>query len=521
MTNRIAIFIAVFALLAIPNSRGYAQVLIQDDFDSTGLIDQQIWRLPFLGPGAFYGRTEAKTDRAIHYPQMSGGTAVLQLDTFRNNGMGQSNGLFHGAEIQTKRNFVVAGGLKIDVRFRTVDPVPGLVGGAFLFDVGRTNSSGLLVRDEIDFELLSNIPDSLLTNYWNEGPFTGPGAGGTPQFTTPGNGFDISDFQDYRLEWYPDRLEWYLNDNLIRVLANDIPDDPMNFRLNLWAPDSGFPSAFSNSLQPAANFAANQIFEMEVDSVEIEQLNTARSENLILNSSFEDPTFPFFNLSNGGNPDQAATGQWIAFNNVNFSTSTVNSGNRSLSMFGPFLGGPNASGLFQNIDVSPGEVFEASVFCRTNSGDSIQGQENFTTIKIEFLNAAGQVIPGVENTGANAKESVILEGRDPGVAENQWVQRQVNAIAPPGATRARVSLLFIQLNNGPGATFFDDFEMVRLTPMEFLLGDVNLDGVVNLLDVAPFVDLISNGGFLDQADINGDGVVNLLDVGPFVELLSG
>ena len=116
---------------------------------------------------------------------------------------------------------------------------------------------------------------------------------------------------------------------------------------------------------------------------------------------------------------------------------------------------------------------------------------------------------------------MILEGRDPGVAENQWVQRQVNAIAPPGATRARVSLLFIQLNNGPGATFFDDFEMVRLTPMEFLLGDVNLDGVVNLLDVAPFVDLISNGGFLDQADINGDGVVNLLDVGPFVELLSG
>ena len=54
-----------------------------------------------------------------------------------------------------------------------------------------------------------------------------------------------------------------------------------------------------------------------------------------------------------------------------------------------------------------------------------------------------------------------------------------------------------------------------------LLGDVNMDGVVNLLDVAPFVAAISNGDFIAEADINGDGVVNLLDVQPFVDLLSG
>ena len=54
-----------------------------------------------------------------------------------------------------------------------------------------------------------------------------------------------------------------------------------------------------------------------------------------------------------------------------------------------------------------------------------------------------------------------------------------------------------------------------------LSGDVNLDGVVNLLDVAPFVDRISTGTFQAEADINQDGVVNLLDVTPFVDLLSG
>ena len=54
-----------------------------------------------------------------------------------------------------------------------------------------------------------------------------------------------------------------------------------------------------------------------------------------------------------------------------------------------------------------------------------------------------------------------------------------------------------------------------------LLGDINCDGSVDLLDVGPFVDLLTNGGFSAKADINGDGQVDLLDVGPFVDLLAG
>ena len=54
-----------------------------------------------------------------------------------------------------------------------------------------------------------------------------------------------------------------------------------------------------------------------------------------------------------------------------------------------------------------------------------------------------------------------------------------------------------------------------------ILGDVNGDGAVNLLDVDPFIDRVSNGSFQAEADINQDGVVNLLDVGPFVNLLNG
>ena len=54
-----------------------------------------------------------------------------------------------------------------------------------------------------------------------------------------------------------------------------------------------------------------------------------------------------------------------------------------------------------------------------------------------------------------------------------------------------------------------------------LKGDVNLDGVVDLLDVQPFVDRITSGPFQPEADVNCDGFVDLLDVAPFVAILTG
>lgn len=50
----------------------------------------------------------------------------------------------------------------------------------------------------------------------------------------------------------------------------------------------------------------------------------------------------------------------------------------------------------------------------------------------------------------------------------------------------------------------------------FILGDVNCDGFLNLLDIQPFVDLLVAEEFNEKADLNGDGAVDLLDVDPFV-----
>ena len=56
-------------------------------------------------------------------------------------------------------------------------------------------------------------------------------------------------------------------------------------------------------------------------------------------------------------------------------------------------------------------------------------------------------------------------------------------------------------------------------PSAGMPGDVNRDGRINLLDVAPFAALIDTGGFQPEADVNQDGAVDLLDVQPFVKLL--
>ena len=66
----------------------------------------------------------------------------------------------------------------------------------------------------------------------------------------------------------------------------------------------------------------------------------------------------------------------------------------------------------------------------------------------------------------------------------------------------------------------NDYHMF-VNSTEFVPCDINLDGTANLLDVAPFIELLNNGGYLLQADTNGDGIVNLLDVSGFVDCLGG
>ena len=54
-----------------------------------------------------------------------------------------------------------------------------------------------------------------------------------------------------------------------------------------------------------------------------------------------------------------------------------------------------------------------------------------------------------------------------------------------------------------------------------MLGDVDLNGVVDFFDIAPFIDLLSSQTFQFEADIDGNMVVNFFDIAPFIAILSG
>ena len=58
-------------------------------------------------------------------------------------------------------------------------------------------------------------------------------------------------------------------------------------------------------------------------------------------------------------------------------------------------------------------------------------------------------------------------------------------------------------------------------PDPIVLGDVNLDGGVNFLDISPFISVLSGGGFQAEADCNESGSVDFLDISPFIAILSG
>ena len=53
-----------------------------------------------------------------------------------------------------------------------------------------------------------------------------------------------------------------------------------------------------------------------------------------------------------------------------------------------------------------------------------------------------------------------------------------------------------------------------------ILGDVDQNGVVNFLDIPPFIVILTTSNFQAEADVDQSGAVNFLDIAPFVEVLT-
>ena len=76
-------------------------------------------------------------------------------------------------------------------------------------------------------------------------------------------------------------------------------------------------------------------------------------------------------------------------------------------------------------------------------------------------------------------------------------------------------------NAGGHHLFLDNVAFSSGTASSVVLGDVDLSGTVNFLDISPFIAVLSGGTFQAEADCDENGDVDFLDISPFIAILSG
>ena len=155
-----------------------------------------------------------------------------------------------------------------------------------------------------------------------------------------------------------------------------------------------------------------------------------------------------------------------------------------------------------NTDVEDGGVlnisggtFGAGQFTSADLDVDSGGTVNFigTAFAID-----GTPINLVEGTPTMITDRGVLTGI---LADGQTIEFNLNTAAPDSFAA--------------GSTI-----SVALPATTVLLGDVNLDGMVNFLDISPFIIRLSNQEVQAEADVNQDGAVSFLDISPFILVLT-
>ena len=95
----------------------------------------------------------------------------------------------------------------------------------------------------------------------------------------------------------------------------------------------------------------------------------------------------------------------------------------------------------------------------------------------------------------------------PGQSEDTIIRYYIQALDETG-----------RLETLPMAGFYD-FQAIGGSAYD--VGDLNLDGTINILDVVTIVNVVLAGESNDMADLNGDGIVNILDVILLVNIILG
>jgi beta-glucanase (GH16 family) len=336
---------------------------------------------------------------------------------------------------------------------------------------------------EIDImELLGHQPSRMYgTNHW-------PVPGGSQNESTPFDGPNFTaGFNIFACEWWPDRIDFFVNGQIYATHRTAIPQVPMYLILNT-AVGGQWPG------NPDATTVFPQRFD--VDYVRVYQWDRPL---------LKDPGFEY----------EATTTRimhWHDFGNAYYSNALLRTGRGACKMYGNFNTPYNVSGVYQDMPAAPGQVWTLSGYAQTPSWDRC-GAGNVASINIEWHDAAGALI-------SFATTPAISSATTP----DQWRAVVTTATAPAGTATARAVLIFTQ---GPalaaGAVWWDDMSFTYQTPCGS--ADFNGDGDLGTdADIEAFFACLSGNccATCGSADFNGNGDLGTdADIEAFFRVLGG
>ena len=196
--------------------------------------------------------------------------------------------------------------------------------------------------------------------------------------------------------------------------------------------------------------------------------------------------------------------------------------NSYLALNGPNGDGTPADSFVLDVTGLGAEFTDGGYDLIIYSDSDRRGATNNAARTSEFAVTAGGEVTKVfveDDDGLNVDDAVlnVFDGTyvlSDGVDDGNGYS---NYTVVSGLTAADFTIEITSVNGGRGA--ISGFQIV--VGSSFLLGDVNRDGMVTFLDIAPFIDVLASNGDQAEADIDGNGVVNFFDINPFILLLSG
>ena len=270
--TRKVLFCILSGFLVISPSIMLAETLLYDDF-SGDIVSSGKWHIPtWVSPtdGTVVGLTQFRFTQNSSLPAADDGNAIITVESYNPTAFS-----FYGTDLRSNQSFALGTGIHITVRAKMNTTTFGIVGGIFLYDLKPGSTT---YHDEIDFEFLTNLPNGAQTNiYSNEKLGTG-----NVQFVPYTSG-SITDYHTYEIKWQPNQVSWFIDGNLVRTETSHVPTGPMNFHINIWVPDPGWPAAYDPNLTAAISASSNQIFSMSVDSVHIQSITPPQEDDLAHN----------------------------------------------------------------------------------------------------------------------------------------------------------------------------------------------------------------------------------------------